>query len=220
MPLESMDYFARGSAVCRLCAVLAVIQLQFAALGVPMPAPDAGPHLNSGWDETVRFLHLYTTQAKGSFLSYHLQINDDGTVDGSRERSSSSLLEVRSVAPGVVAIKGYHSGRYLCMEKSGRLHGSVSYNQGDCSFEERLLSGIYNVYWSEKHGAVVSLSSRRQRAHFRGRILPPLSRFLPIRIAPPLPQEADDESWQVPEHPSSFIQTNSMDPLDLTYEGT
>ncbi|GCC40316.1 hypothetical protein chiPu_0023983, partial [Chiloscyllium punctatum] len=36
------------------------------------------------------------------------------------------LLEMRAVAPGVVAIKGYLSGRYLCMERDGRLLGSVS----------------------------------------------------------------------------------------------
>ncbi|XP_051885629.1 LOW QUALITY PROTEIN: fibroblast growth factor 23-like [Pristis pectinata] len=153
MSLGLMDHFALWSAVRRLCAVLALIPLHFAMLGVSAPAPDAGPHVNSGWDQTIRFMHLYTAQAKGSFLSYHLQINDDGTVDGSRERSSHSLLEMRSVAPGVVAIKGYRSGRYLCMERNGRLLGSLSYNEGDCSFEERLLSGTYNVYWSEKYGA-------------------------------------------------------------------
>ncbi|XP_062919160.1 fibroblast growth factor 19 [Mobula hypostoma] len=215
-----MDHLAMWPTARRLCAVLAVIQLHFAALGVSVPVPDAGPHVNSGWDQTIRFMHLYTTQAKGGFLSYHLQINDDGTVDGSRERSLHSLLEMRSVAPGVVAIKGYRSGRYLCMERNGRLLGSLSYNEGDCSFEERLLSGTYNVYWSEKYGAAVSLSTRRLRGHVRGRTLPPLSQFLPIRNTPPLPLDSDDESWQIPEHPSSFVQANSMDPLDFTYEAT
>ncbi|XP_059832367.1 fibroblast growth factor 19 [Hypanus sabinus] len=207
----------------RLCAVLAVIQLHFAALGVSVPVPDAGPHVNSGWDQTIRFMHLYTTQAKGGSLSYHLQINDDGTVDGSRGQSVHSLLEMRSVAPGVVAIKGYRSGRYLCMERNGRLHGLLSYNEGDCSFEERLLSGTYNVYWSQKYGAAVSLSTRRHRGHVRGRTLPPLSQFLPIWSTPPLPLDSDDESWRIPKHCSSCIHednANSMDPLDFTYEAT
>lgn len=208
------------SAARKLCALLAVTQLRFATLVISKPAANAGPHINSGWDQTIRLIHLYTTQAKGSFLSYHLQIHEDGTVDGSRERTSHSLLEMRSVAPGVVAIRGYRSGRYLCMERNGRLHGSLSYNRGDCSFEERLLSGTYNVYWSERHEAPVSLSGRRQRDHTRGRALPPLSQFLPIRNMPPIPLDPDEESWLMPEHPPSLIQTNSMDPLEFTYDAT
>ncbi|XP_067849696.1 fibroblast growth factor 19 [Heptranchias perlo] len=223
MSLDLMDRFKMWTALCRLCFALVLTRLPFAMVGHSMPAPDAGPHVNSGWDQTIRFMHLYTKQGKGSFLSYHLQINEDGTVDGTSERSSHSLLEIRAVAPGVVAIKGYRSGRYLCMESDGRLLGSPSYNEGDCSFKERLLSGTYNMYWSEKHGAAVSLSSRRHRAHTRGRALPPLSQFLPIRNTLPLLPVPVDESRQTAELdsiPSSVIRTNSMDPLDFTYEAT
>ncbi|GCB62768.1 hypothetical protein scyTo_0011515 [Scyliorhinus torazame] len=135
----------------------------------------------------------------------------------------SGLLEIRAVAPGVVAIKGYRSGRYLCMEREGRLLGSLSYNEADCSFKERLLSGTYNLYWSETYRAAVSLSNRRQRAHTRGRAFPPFSQFLPIRNTLPLRPLPADHSREAPDLdslPSSVIQTNSMDPLDFTYEDT
>ncbi|XP_041054067.1 fibroblast growth factor 19 [Carcharodon carcharias] len=210
-------------AMRRLCFALVLTELPFAMVGHAMPSPDAGPHVNSGWDQTIRLMHLYTEQDKGSFISYHLRMNDDGTVDGSLERSAHSLLEIRAVAPGVVAIKGYRSGRYLCMERDGKLLGSLSYNEADCSFTERLLSGTYNLYWSEKYGAAVSLSSRRQRAHTRGRPFPPLSQFLPIRNTLPLRLVRPNHSRETPELdslPSSVIQTNSMDPLDFTYEAT
>ncbi|XP_078077527.1 fibroblast growth factor 19 [Mustelus asterias] len=221
MSLDLMDRLKMWVAVRRLCFALVLALLPCTRLGHARPSPDAGPHVNSGWDQTIRFMHLYTEQGTGSLASYHLQINDDGTVDGSGERSAHSLLEIRAVAPGVVAIKGYHSGRYLCMEREGRLLGSLSYNEADCSFNERLLSGTYNLYWSEKYGAAVSLSSRRQRAHSRGRAFPPLSQFLPMRNTQPLRPLPADHSRETPELdslPASVVQTNSMDPLDFTYE--
>ncbi|XP_020373404.1 fibroblast growth factor 19 [Rhincodon typus] len=203
--------------------LLTQLSLVWGPAAQPLASPDSGPHLDSGWEQTIRFLYLYTEHSKGSASSWHLQINQDGTVGGSGERSLYSLLEMRAVAPGVVAIKGYLSGRYLCMERDGRLLGSLTYNEADCSFKERLLSGTYNLYWSEKYGAAVSLSNRRQRGHTRGRAFPPLSQFLPIRNTQPIPPVPGDQSRDIPELdslPSSVIQINSMDPLDFTYEAT
>ncbi|XP_072322935.1 fibroblast growth factor 19 [Scyliorhinus torazame] len=217
MALAPLERLRLWVAVRRLCLALV---LPFARVAVARPSPDSGPHVNSGWDQTIRLMHLYTRQGADS---YHLQINGDGTVDGSGERSAHSLLEIRAVAPGVVAIKGYRSGRYLCMEREGRLLGSLSYNEADCSFKERLLSGTYNLYWSETYRAAVSLSNRRQRAHTRGRAFPPFSQFLPIRNTLPLRPLPADHSREAPDLdslPSSVIQTNSMDPLDFTYEDT
>ncbi|XP_072447876.1 fibroblast growth factor 19 [Chiloscyllium punctatum] len=211
-----------GRAVCWLL-LLTQLMLAWGPQAQPLASPDSGPHLDSGWEQTIRFLYLYTEQSKSNAGSWHLVMNPDGTVGSSGERSAYSLLEMRAVAPGVVAIKGYLSGRYLCMERDGRLLGSLTYNEADCSFRERLVSGSYNLYWSEKYGAAVSLSNRRQRGYTRGRTFPPLSQFLPIRNTQPLPPVPADQSRDTSELDSplsSVIQINSMDPLDFTYEAT
>uniref|UniRef100_A0A4W3JCL0 Fibroblast growth factor n=1 Tax=Callorhinchus milii TaxID=7868 RepID=A0A4W3JCL0_CALMI len=124
-----------------------------------------------------------------------------------------------SVAPGVVAIKGYRSARYLCMHRDGTLYGSFFYDEGNCSFKERLLSDGYNVYWSEKYRAVVSLSSVRQRLHARGKGLPPLSQFLPTLNRVPVAEVSRDDFSDSPQMNSQRavpIRLDSMDPLEIT----
>uniref|UniRef100_A0A4W3K995 Fibroblast growth factor n=1 Tax=Callorhinchus milii TaxID=7868 RepID=A0A4W3K995_CALMI len=131
----------------------------------------------------------------------------------------SGLVEMRSVAPGVVAIKGYRSARYLCMHRDGTLYGSFFYDEGNCSFKERLLSDGYNVYWSEKYRAVVSLSSVRQRLHARGKGLPPLSQFLPTLNRVPVAEVSRDDFSDSPQMNSQRavpIRLDSMDPLEIT----
>ncbi|ELR46739.1 Fibroblast growth factor 3, partial [Bos mutus] len=59
-------------------------------------------------------------------LKYHLQLHPSGRVNGSLENSAYSILEITAVEVGVVAIKGLFSGRYLAMNKRGRLYASGS----------------------------------------------------------------------------------------------
>ncbi|KAJ8340534.1 hypothetical protein SKAU_G00351670 [Synaphobranchus kaupii] len=134
-----------------------------------------GPHIANRWDESVRLRHLYAGK-----YGLHLQINGDGKVDGSVPQSSYSLLEIRPVDTGYVAIKGVTTAQYLCMEERGRLYGSHAYVKDDCSFVERVLPNGYNVYASDKYSTVVSLSSGRQRFRAPAQSLPPLSQFLPM----------------------------------------
>ncbi|XP_043827981.1 fibroblast growth factor 3 [Dromiciops gliroides] len=78
---------------------------------------------------------------------YHLQIPPSGRVGGSLENSVYSILEITAVEVGIVAIKGLFSGRYLAMNKRGRLYASENYN-AECEFVERLHELGYNTYAS------------------------------------------------------------------------
>lgn len=40
----------------------------------------------------------------------------------------ADILRLKAVSVGVVVIKGETTGRYLAMNKNGRLYGSVSFN--------------------------------------------------------------------------------------------
>uniref|UniRef100_A0A8C4PAK7 Fibroblast growth factor n=1 Tax=Dromaius novaehollandiae TaxID=8790 RepID=A0A8C4PAK7_DRONO len=53
------------------------------------------------------------------------------------------ILEITAVDVGIVAIKGLFSGRYLAMNKRGRLYASVK-----CEFVERIHELGYNTYAS------------------------------------------------------------------------
>uniref|UniRef100_A0A8B9YLR0 Fibroblast growth factor n=1 Tax=Bos mutus grunniens TaxID=30521 RepID=A0A8B9YLR0_BOSMU len=61
----------------------------------------------------------------------------------------TGILEITAVEVGVVAIKGLFSGRYLAMNKRGRLYASprVCYN-AECEFVERIHELGYNTYAS------------------------------------------------------------------------
>ncbi|KPP72198.1 fibroblast growth factor 3-like [Scleropages formosus] len=82
---------------------------------------------------------------------YHLQIHPNGKIDGSLEENNPfSILEITAVDVGVVAIKGLFSGRYLAMNKKGRLYASEVFNQ-ECEFVERIHELGYNTYASRHY---------------------------------------------------------------------
>ncbi|KAK6472976.1 fibroblast growth factor 19-like [Huso huso] len=200
-----------------LCVVFFIDTFLFVLVGHCLPVPDSGPHIINGWGKPVRLRHLYTTNSRG-LVSYYLQINEDGRVDGTTSQSAYSLLEIRPVSSGSVAIKGVKSYRYLCMDKHGKLHGSHTYTKEDCSFVERILPGGYNVYTSEQHKDPVSLSSIKQRLQSKWKGLPPLSQFLPMVST--IPEEPVDFGFEDLDQPSDLgfglsspPETDSMDPF-------
>ncbi|MBN3308655.1 fibroblast growth factor 19 [Amia ocellicauda] len=200
-----------------VCITISVANLYLALVGHCLPLPDPGPHISNGWGKPVRFRHLYSAHRHG-LLSYHLQINQDGRVDGTIAQSPYSLLEIRPVDTGFVVIKGVASSQYLCMEENGKLYGSHIYAKDDCSFIERILPDGYNVYESEKYKTAVSLSSAKQRLQAKDRGLPPLSQFLPmVSTIPVEPMDGDMEDFgQASDQEQgalSPLETDSMDPF-------
>uniref|UniRef100_A0A8C2SDT1 Fibroblast growth factor n=1 Tax=Capra hircus TaxID=9925 RepID=A0A8C2SDT1_CAPHI len=92
---------------------------------------------------------------------------------------SVSILEITAVEVGVVAIKGLFSGRYLAMNKRGRLYAS-SYN-AECEFVERIHELGYNTYASRAERLwYVSVNGKgRPRRGFKTRRTQKSSLFLP-----------------------------------------
>ncbi|XP_051553438.1 fibroblast growth factor 19-like [Myxocyprinus asiaticus] len=138
-----------------------------------LPLPDSSPHFTNDWGQAVRLRHLYAARH-----GFHLQINTDGKIGRTRLQSSHSLVEIWPVDTGCVVIKGVASSRFLCMDRNGKLYGSHIYMKDDCSFVERILPDGYNIYTSEKHGAVVNLGGAKTKLHNKDGTA--LSQFLPM----------------------------------------
>ncbi|MBN3290994.1 FGF3 factor, partial [Polypterus senegalus] len=95
---------------------------------------------------------------------YHLQIHPNGKIDGTLDKNSPySILEITAVDVGIVAIKGLFSGRYLAMNKRGRLYASDVYNQ-ECEFVERIHELGYNTYASRPYRTVPNSAGGKRRA--------------------------------------------------------
>ncbi|XP_074523127.1 fibroblast growth factor 19 [Halichoeres trimaculatus] len=140
-----------------------------------MPTALQGPHIAHGWGQVVRLRHLYAARQ-----GLHLLIGVDGQIHGSADQTLYSLLEIRPVSPGCVAIRGVASDRFLCIERDGRLYSSTTYSRDDCTFREQILPDGYNIYTSDRHGALLSLGNQRQRLLGRDRGTPALAQFLPM----------------------------------------
>ncbi|XP_053121897.1 fibroblast growth factor 3 [Hemicordylus capensis] len=95
---------------------------------------------------------------------YHLQIHASGRINGTLEKNSVfSILEITAVDVGIVAIKGCFSGRYLAMNKRGRLYASETYN-AECEFVERIHELGYNTYASRLYRTVPNGASSKHKA--------------------------------------------------------
>nr|1QQL_A Chain A, FIBROBLAST GROWTH FACTOR 7/1 CHIMERA [Rattus norvegicus] len=82
---------------------------------------------------------------------WYLRIDKRGKVKGTQEmRNSYNIMEIRTVAVGIVAIKGVESEYYLAMNKEGKLYAKQTPNE-ECLFLERLEENHYNTYISKKH---------------------------------------------------------------------
>ncbi|KAL7853494.1 hypothetical protein AOLI_G00203380 [Acnodon oligacanthus] len=82
---------------------------------------------------------------------HHLRVLPSGAVDGSRQHNDvHTVLKVKSASVGVVVIKGHETGRYLAMDKSGKLYGASTLND-ECYFMEKYEENHYNTYRSHKY---------------------------------------------------------------------
>ncbi|XP_071399858.1 fibroblast growth factor 19 [Centroberyx affinis] len=153
---------------------VSIVNVLLAVGVVCLPLAEQGPHIAHGWDQVVRLRHLYAARP-----GLHLLISGDGQIHGSADQTLYSLLEIRPVDPGCVVIRGVATARFLCIEGNGRLYSSHTYSRDDCTFREQILADGYNIYTSDKHGALLSLGNHRQRLQGRDRGLPALSQFLP-----------------------------------------
>ncbi|XP_028658321.1 fibroblast growth factor 10-like [Erpetoichthys calabaricus] len=83
-----------------------------------------------------------------SFHKFFLKIDKNGKVSGTKKESDPfSLLEIKSVDVGVVAIKAMHSNYYLAMNKNGKIYGAKEFGV-DCKLKERIEENGYNTYAS------------------------------------------------------------------------
>uniref|UniRef100_A0A672JQK1 Fibroblast growth factor n=1 Tax=Salarias fasciatus TaxID=181472 RepID=A0A672JQK1_SALFA len=87
------------------------------------------------------------------------------------------VLQLKSVQPGHVIIKGQSSSLYLCVDGRGHLRGQSQYSEADCTFRELLLADGYTRFISSHYGFPISLASR----HSPDQPSVPFTRFLPLR---------------------------------------
>ncbi|XP_074784147.1 fibroblast growth factor 22 isoform X1 [Athene noctua] len=112
-------------------ALAACLAGALAVLAGPAPAAAPGtggaawggrrpPRSYGHLEGDVRWRRLF------SATRFFLRIDGGGGVEGTRWRERpGSIVEIRSVRVGVVAIRAVHTGFYLAMNKRGRLYGSV-----------------------------------------------------------------------------------------------
>ncbi|KAI8501423.1 PREDICTED: fibroblast growth factor 22-like [Branchiostoma belcheri] len=82
---------------------------------------------------------------------FHLQINADGKVNGTRDDTApNALLEMKAVDAGIVIIKGVKSGLYLAMNKRGKVYGSKKLRD-NCKWYEIIEDNNFNTYSSVQH---------------------------------------------------------------------
>uniref|UniRef100_A0A8C3FSD1 Fibroblast growth factor n=1 Tax=Chrysemys picta bellii TaxID=8478 RepID=A0A8C3FSD1_CHRPI len=89
-------------------------------------APSRHPRSYNHLEGDARWRRLYVS------THFFLCIDSSGKVQGTRwKESPNSILEIRSVRVGVVAIKSVHTGFYLAMNKKGKVYGSVGTHRGE-----------------------------------------------------------------------------------------
>ncbi|XP_068597983.1 fibroblast growth factor 19 isoform X2 [Brachionichthys hirsutus] len=159
-----------------------------------MPLSDPSPHVAHGWGQVVRLRHLYAART-----GLHLLIRGDGQIHGSADQTLYSLLEIRPVDPGCVVIRGAATARFLCMGGDGSLYSSHTYSRDDCTFREQILPDGYNIYVSNRYGALLSLGNHRQRLQGRDRGVPALAQFLPRMSEPDLSSFSGPDTSDQPE---------------------
>ncbi|XP_061420811.1 fibroblast growth factor 5-like [Lethenteron reissneri] len=85
-------------------------------------------------------------------IGFHLQLRPSGKISGTHRANSFSVLEIFSVARGVVGIWGVSSRRFLAMNRKGKLYATSSFTD-ECLFAESFQENGHNTYASERYGA-------------------------------------------------------------------
>ncbi|TRZ01281.1 hypothetical protein DNTS_001491, partial [Danionella cerebrum] len=80
-------------------------------------------------------------------IGFHLQVLPDGRINGVHNENQYSLIEISTVARGVVSLFGVKSELFVAMNNRGRLYGTPSFKD-ECKFKETLLPNNYNAYES------------------------------------------------------------------------
>ncbi|KAM8729579.1 fibroblast growth factor 21 [Acanthopagrus schlegelii] len=180
-----------------LPSLLLIISLPFS---LSFYLTDSNPLLS--FNSQVREVHLYTDNHRRGM---YLQMTPDGRVSGSDAQTLNSVLELKSVKSGHVAIKGQSTSLFLCMDNEGHLTGQSHYSEADCTFRELLLADGYTRFLSSHHGSPVSLASK----HSPDRHTVPFTRFLPLR------NTLAGESVSEQPHNPRYFDVDSDDPLGM-----
>ncbi|KAM4037234.1 fibroblast growth factor 6 [Anomaloglossus baeobatrachus] len=91
-------------------------------------------------------------------IGFHLQVLEDGMINGVHSESPHSLLEVSTVERGVISLFGVKANFFVAMNSKGRVYASPTF-QDECKFKEILLSNNYNAYESKMYqGAYLGIS--------------------------------------------------------------
>ncbi|KAI9524718.1 Fibroblast growth factor 10 [Dissostichus eleginoides] len=125
-----------------------------------------------------------------SFQKFFLRIDRKGKVNGTKsEDDPYSMLEIKSVDVGVVAIRGLSSNYYLAISKKGELYGARDYGP-DCRLIERIEENKYNTYASaewrnkKKHMFVGLNANGKPMRGKKTRRKNTATHFLPIVVQP------------------------------------
>uniref|UniRef100_A0A3B4Y037 Fibroblast growth factor n=2 Tax=Seriola lalandi dorsalis TaxID=1841481 RepID=A0A3B4Y037_SERLL len=125
-----------------------------------------------------------------SYQKFFLRIDKKGTVNGTKsEDDPYSILEIKSVDVGVVAIRGLSSNHYLAISKKGVLYGARDFGP-DCRLIERIEENKYNTYASaewrnkKKHMFVGLNANGKPMKGRKTRRKNTATHFLPIVVQP------------------------------------
>ncbi|KAM6976377.1 fibroblast growth factor 10a [Tautogolabrus adspersus] len=125
-----------------------------------------------------------------SYQKFFLRIDKKGKVNGTKsEDDPYSILEIKSVDVGVVAIRGLSSNYYLAISKRGELYGARDYGP-DCRLIERIEENKYNTYASaewrnkKKHMFVGLNANGKPMRGRKTRRKNTATHFLPIVVQP------------------------------------
>ncbi|XP_026184201.1 fibroblast growth factor 11 isoform X1 [Mastacembelus armatus] len=108
------------------------------------PPELSSQHLNSRLEPQLKGIvtRLYSQHG------YYLQMQPDGTMDSTRDESSSfSQFNLIPVGLRIVAIQGAKTGLYLAMNSEGYLYTSEHFTP-ECRFKESVFENYYVTYSS------------------------------------------------------------------------